>query len=69
VFTALNFTNFLHATFLSIFWGQKNLKPNVIREKFGNLLSHEKRACKMLMKLTPGKVGGRFDGECNVLKE
>ncbi len=34
----------------------KITKPNVIKEKLQNLLSYEERACKMLMKLTPGSL-------------
>ncbi len=35
---------------------KKIAKPIVIREQLPNLLSYKKQACKMLMKLTPGKL-------------
>jgi hypothetical protein len=46
--------HFTRAFFVQNF-GTKNPKHNVIREKLLNSLSYEKRAFKMLMKLTPAK--------------
>jgi len=50
----INFINVLGTRFLYEILVPKISKPNVTREKLLNLLSYEKRACKMLMKLTPG---------------
>jgi len=51
----VNFINILFAPFLPIFFCQKKLKSqNVTREKLSKVLSYEKCAGKMLMKLTKG---------------
>jgi len=46
-------STFYAQLFCQYFGGKKIAKPNIIREKLLNYLSYEKRACKMLMKLTP----------------
>jgi len=50
---AVIFINVLRAHFFVQNFAPKITKLNVIREKLQNLLSYEKRARKMLMKLTP----------------
>ncbi len=55
LYTWVNFINILCAHFLYKILAPKITKPNVIREKLLNLLSYEKRARKMLMKLTPDR--------------
>jgi len=49
----LNFINVLRTHFLYNILAPKITKPNITREKLLNLLTYEKCACKMLMKLTP----------------
>jgi len=49
----VNFINVLYTRFLYKILAPKITKPNVFREKLLNLLSYEKRAGKLLMKLTP----------------
>jgi len=41
--------------FLPILLGQKIMKPKCNKEKLSKALLYEKRARKMLMKLTPGR--------------
>jgi len=50
----VDFINILWAGFEPIFFHQKTKSHTVIREKLCKALLHEKVACKMLMKLTPG---------------
>jgi len=51
VLESISSTNYTQL-FSLIFWCQKIAKPNIIREKLLNLLLYEKRARKILMKLT-----------------
>jgi len=59
-FTGVNFINVLRARFSYKILALKITKPKVTRascsKAFSEGLSYEKRACKMLMKLTQGET-------------
>ncbi len=65
----LNFINVLFAHFLLKVLAPKITKANVTREKLLNLLSYEKCAPKMLMKLTQRKLIVRQQDSHNIFAE